>query len=80
MTLCKTGGLVIIRHNEIADELADLASKALTPSAVRDKPSIYHHGRAAAKVPAEETRKASKSPVNRPPNPLAVMRIGETSY
>jgi hypothetical protein len=60
------GGLVIIRHNEIADELANLASKALTPSAVRDEPSIYPHGRAAAKVPAEETRKTSKSPVNRP--------------
>jgi hypothetical protein len=33
---CKKGGLVISRHNEIQDELVDLASKALTPSAVRN--------------------------------------------
>jgi hypothetical protein len=28
---CKRGGLVISRHNEIQDELSDLASKALSP-------------------------------------------------
>jgi glutaredoxin-related protein len=28
---CKRGGLVISRHNEIRDELSDLASKALYP-------------------------------------------------
>jgi hypothetical protein len=38
---CKTGGLVISRHNEIRDELSDLASKALSPSSVRDKPKIH---------------------------------------
>jgi hypothetical protein len=31
---CKTGGNVISRHNEIRDEVADLASKAIVPSAV----------------------------------------------
>jgi hypothetical protein len=31
---CKKGGNVISRHNEIRDELSDLASKALIPSAV----------------------------------------------
>jgi hypothetical protein len=31
---CKKGGNVILRHNEIRDELADLASKAIVPSAV----------------------------------------------
>jgi hypothetical protein len=36
----KKGGLVISRHNEIRDELSDLASKALSPSAVRDEPKI----------------------------------------
>jgi hypothetical protein len=31
---CKTGGLVLLRHNEITEELSDLlASKALTPYA-----------------------------------------------
>jgi hypothetical protein len=39
---CKTGGLIIQRHNEIANKLADLCGKALTPSAVHDKPSIYY--------------------------------------
>ncbi len=37
---CKRGGLVISRHNEIRDELSDLASKAFFPSAVRDEPRI----------------------------------------
>jgi hypothetical protein len=41
---CKKGGLVIFRHNEIRDELVNLASRAFTPSAVRDEPLI--HGRA----------------------------------
>jgi hypothetical protein len=63
---CKNGGLVIIRHNEIGDELADIATKALTPSAVRDEPAKYPHGRATDKVPAKEAKKADKSPVNRP--------------
>jgi hypothetical protein len=30
-----------MRHNEIKDELCDLLSKALDPSAVWDKPIIY---------------------------------------
>ncbi len=38
---CKKGGLVIFRHNEIRDELVNLASRAFTPSAVRDEPLIY---------------------------------------
>jgi hypothetical protein len=33
--------LVISRHNEIRDELSDLASKALSPSAVCDEPKIH---------------------------------------
>ena len=37
---CKKGGLIIMRHDEIKDELGDLLSQALTPSAVRDEPSI----------------------------------------
>ena len=38
---CKHGGLVIQRHDEIKNELGYLMSSALTPSAVRDEPSIY---------------------------------------
>jgi hypothetical protein len=42
---CKTGGLIIQRHNEIANELANLCGEALTPSAVHDEPSIYPDSR-----------------------------------
>ena len=38
---CKKGSLILLRHNEIRDELAFLASQALTPSSVRDEPFIY---------------------------------------
>jgi stress-induced morphogen len=34
----KKGGSVISRHNEIRDELADLADKAIILSAVRNEP------------------------------------------
>jgi hypothetical protein len=37
---CPKGGLVISRHDEIRDELIDLASKTFSPSAVRDEPKI----------------------------------------
>jgi hypothetical protein len=38
---CKKGSLMILHYNEIWDELSDLASKALFPSLVRNKPRIY---------------------------------------
>ena len=38
---CKKGGLVTARHNELRDEVADLAGKFFTPSHVRDDPLIY---------------------------------------
>ena len=44
---CKCGGLVILRHNDIRDELGDLFCKGLSPSQVRDEPRIYP-SRAAA--------------------------------
>jgi hypothetical protein len=57
---CKVGGLVIQRHNEINEELCDLASKALVPSAVRVEPMIH------SRRTAEETKaKEPKSPVQR---------------
>jgi hypothetical protein len=37
---CHTGGLVIGRHDDIRDELVNLASRAFKPSAVRDEPLI----------------------------------------
>ena len=59
---CKTGGLVICRHNEIRDELIDLASKAFCNSAVRDEPFI-HSGRNSAKQLVDE--KISNSVLNK---------------
>ena len=38
---CKKGGLVTARHNELRDEVADLAGKSFTPSHVREDPLIY---------------------------------------
>ena len=49
---------MIFRHNEIRDELVNLASKAFTPSAVRDEPLI--HGRATEKVKTSPTTAANQ--------------------
>ena len=38
---CKRGGLFTARHNELRDGVADLASRAFTPSHVRNDPLIY---------------------------------------
>eukprot|EP00978_Attheya_sp_CCMP212_P020225 scaffold57622_cov65-Attheya_sp.AAC.2 len=43
---CKTGGLVIMRHNEVKDELGYLAGIATSSNAVRDEPLI-NQGHAA---------------------------------
>ena len=37
----KRGGLVMARHNELRDGVANLAGKSFTPSHVRDDPLIY---------------------------------------
>ena len=37
---CKKGGLVVMRHNEVRDEIAHLATLALSSSRVRDEPII----------------------------------------
>ena len=36
---CKRGSLVTARHNELRDGVADLASRAFTPTHVRNDPS-----------------------------------------
>ena len=50
---CKKGGLVLLRHNEVAQEFHHLCSEALTPSAVHDEPLIpsIHHGTEADEAP-----------------------------
>ena len=40
---CKKGGLVHARHDEVRDEVADLAVRAFTPSSVRYEPAIHPH-------------------------------------
>ena len=38
---CKKGGLVTAHHNELRNGVADLASRAFTPTHVRNDPLIY---------------------------------------
>ena len=49
---CKKGGLVLLRHNDVAAEWHHLCAQALSPSAVSDEPLIHSsrggNGRAAA--------------------------------
>ena len=56
--VCKKGGLVTVRHNELRDGVADLAGKDFTPSHVSDDPLIYS-GRAVRRTkptPAGSTK------------------------
>ena len=41
---CKTGGLVVMRHDDCRDEFGDIASKATTPSRVTTEPLIHYGG------------------------------------
>jgi hypothetical protein len=52
----RRGGNVILRHNEIRDELADLASKAIVPSAVRNEPLILVAPSQGARIGPRSTR------------------------
>jgi hypothetical protein len=38
---CKKGGLILLRHNDLRDELADIARIACSPSCIRSEPEIY---------------------------------------
>jgi hypothetical protein len=40
MQICKYGGLIILRHDEVTKELIALGTMALKPAAVRDEPLI----------------------------------------
>ena len=54
---CKKGGLIISCHNEIHDEICDLAAQAFTPSSVRDEPKI-HLSRSKEAINAMEAKSA----------------------
>ncbi|MEJ2330924.1 MAG: hypothetical protein P8Z33_13945, partial [Gammaproteobacteria bacterium] len=45
---CTKGGLVLLHHNDTANEWGDLCAKALTPSAVSHEPTIFPSGTAAS--------------------------------
>jgi hypothetical protein len=53
---CKKGGLVMLRHNNVAAEWHHLCAQALTPSAVSDEPLIHRgrDGNAGANAAGEE--------------------------
>ena len=67
---CKKGGLVVLRHDEIAGEVMEWGSKALTPSAVRVEPLIHLDSTAADGDEAEapttntDTNRPSKHTAN----------------
>jgi hypothetical protein len=61
---CKKGGLVHLRHNDVASAWAGLCQHALTPAAVSSKPFIYV-GR-ATNTRTEATLDSDGFPVDRP--------------
>jgi hypothetical protein len=67
---CKCGGLVIFRHNEIRDEIAEMCTTAFSPAAVRDEPLI-HPGRDATRgntVPRTTTAATPKKDDDQAPS------------
>ena len=61
------GGLVIARHNELRDRVADLAGKSFTPSRVRNDPLIFA-GCAVKRPKAKPARsKVTPVPADTPP-------------
>ena len=59
---CKKGGLILLRHNDVANEWHELCAQALTPSAVSDEPLIHNgqdsrnRDRAQRTIPEPELR------------------------
>jgi hypothetical protein len=58
---CKKGGLVLLRHNDLAAEWGEMCAAALTPSAVSTEPLI-HKGRAADRANAPATHGTAVNP------------------
>jgi hypothetical protein len=52
---CKNGGMVLLRHNDVASEWHHLCAQGLSPSAVHDEPLIHTgHDRRGSQTPGEE--------------------------
>ena len=66
---CKTGGLITVRHDEIAGELMDWAAKALTNSAVKPEPYIQlDHIAAKNSAKQPQPKKQTNNPPTMPPD------------
>ena len=61
---CKKGGLVTVRHNEVRDELAYLATLATCSSRIRDEPIIQtsHETRSTGLPRSAQTQAQSPAP------------------
>jgi hypothetical protein len=66
---CKRGGLVTLRHNDVAAEWHTLCAQALTPSAVSDEPLIFS-GRDGTGGPGNPTQPPATGPAAAPPMEL----------
>ena len=65
---CKKGGIVTLRHDGIANTLAQLGAQAFKPSAMRDEPHIRSRAATPREVKAiAESMKANKNAKNKTP-------------
>ncbi len=64
---CSLGGLVLAHHNELRDELADLAAHAFTPSAVCNE-SLIHPCLPHTPVTPLASAPSASSPPPHPPS------------
>jgi len=68
MALPALGGLVLAYHNELCDELADLATHAFNPSAVHDEtcpyPPLSHCTPLIPLAPATSASSVPPTPLN----------------
>jgi hypothetical protein len=59
--LCKTGGLMHIRHNDVVDEWRHLCATAFSPSQVEREPRIFSNVSCHAGAAASNTTPPSSS-------------------
>ena len=73
---CKRGGLVTARHNELRDEVSDLAGKAFTLSHVRADPLIFA-GCAVKRLKAKTAGASGSTDQDGAPPPEATEQKGD---
>ena len=78
--LCKTGGLVHIRHDDVADEWRHLCGTALSPCGVKNEPRIISCVRQWARNAAGTSTLNSSTPTaDAPCPPVATEEWGDAS-